>query len=298
MRIDQTHRKWIWGSVIVLIVAAAVYIPYDRLTMGGARGGTALGIIYGSVGFAFMIFAGLLSLRKKKPVWRMGRTSTWMRGHIWLGLIAYPLILFHAGFSFGKGTLTLWMMILFTIVIVSGIIGAILQQYMPRMMTQQVPLETIYAEIPRIRGQLLDEADAKVAEITGVSMSQSAMAAANSQTGGVIVTLVQMEDDVRNELTEFYDKELRPYLEQDGAHGRAIADRTISADSFRNLKTLLPDVVHPVVNDLESICEEKRELDHQIRMHRVLHGWLFVHLPLSLALLVMGAIHAIVALQY
>jgi hypothetical protein len=297
MRIDQTHRPWISGCIIGLAVATAVYIPYNHLTMGGARGGTVIGIIYGVVGFAFMIFAGLLSLRKKFPVWRMGRTSTWMRGHLWLGLISYPIILFHAGFSFGKGTLTWWMMAIFTVVIVSGVVGAILQHYMPRMMTREVPYETIYAEIPRIRGQLVDEADMKVAEVTGV-MSESAMAQASGGTGGVVVTVVQMENEVREELTRFYDSELRPYIEKEGGKGCAIAMRQTSMAMFANLRTLLPDVIHPVVSDLESICEEKRELDHQIRMHRILHGWLFIHVPLSLALLLMGVVHAVIALRY
>ena len=228
----------------------------------------------------------------------MGRTSTWMRSHLWLGLISYPIIFLHSGFSFGKGALTWWMMVIFTIVIISGIIGAILQHYLPKMMSKQVPYETIYAEIPVIRGQLLDEADVKVAEVTGVSMSASAVTNAAEDAGGVIVTLVQMEEDVRNELTRFYDNELRPFLEQSGGKGRAIADRSTSVAKFANLKTLLPEEIHPVIADLEIICEEKRQLDHQIVLHRILHGWLFIHAPLSLALLVMGAIHAVIALTY
>ena len=48
----------------------------------------------------------------------------------------------------------------------------------------------------------------------------------------------------------------------------------------------------------QMVGEEKRELDHQIVLHRLLHGWLFIHAPLSLALLVMGAIHAVIALRY
>ncbi|HWC18616.1 MAG TPA: hypothetical protein VG498_16520, partial [Terriglobales bacterium] len=114
----------------------------------------------------------------------------------------------------------------------------------------------------------------------------------------VVVTLVQMEDGVRNELTRFYSNELRPYLEQAGNKERSIAERTVSSLMFKNLRTVLPEVVHPVVAHLENICEEKRELDHQARLHRLLHGWLFVHVPLSFALLLLGAVHAIVALQY
>ena len=298
MRIDQTHRRWFWGSLIGLAVAGAIYIPYVHFTIGGARGGTVVGISYGVVGFGLMIFAGLLSLRKRFPVWRMGRTSTWMRGHLWLGLLSYPIIFLHSGFSFGKGTLTWWMMLLFTIVIISGVSGALIQHYLPKVMTRQVPYETIYAEIPRIRAQLLDEADLKVAEVTGVTMSESSMAAAAGSTGGVIVTLVQMEPDVRDELTRFYSKEMRAFIEKQGGKGCAIAERSNSTAMFDNLKTLLPEAIHPLVADLESICEEKRELDRQIVLHRILHGWLLIHLPLSFALLLMGAVHAVIALRY
>ena len=50
-------------------------------------------------------------------------------------------------------------MLLMLIVIVSGIFGAALQHYLPRMMTAQVPMETIYEEIPHVRAQLFEEAD-------------------------------------------------------------------------------------------------------------------------------------------
>ena len=298
MRLDQTHRPWLLRSVIIVSLGLAVYVPYSHFTVGGARGGTAIGIIYGSVGFAFMIFAGLLSLREKFPILRIGRTSTWMRGHLWIGLISYPIILFHSGFSFGQGRLTWWMMLVFTIVIVSGIAGAVLQHSMPRMMTRQVPYETIYDEIPRVRAQLLDEADVKVAEITGITMSESAMSASANQNGGVVVTLVQMEDQVRSELTRFYSNEMRPYLEEAGAKGSRLANRSSSAAMFVSLRKLLPELVQPVIADLEGICEEKRELDHQVLLHRILHGWLLVHVPLSFALLLMGAAHALIALRY
>jgi hypothetical protein len=49
---------------------------------------------------------------------------------------------------------------------------------------------------------------------------------------------------------------------------------------------------------LEAICEERRELAQQKRLHHWLHGWLLVHVPLSLALLLLSAAHAVLALRY
>jgi hypothetical protein len=67
---------------------------------------------------------------------------------------------------------------------------------------------------------------------------------------------------------------------------------------FRQMRVLLPPNLHPAIDDLENICEEKRELDQQSTMHKLLHGWLLVHVPLSYAVLLLGAIHAFIALRY
>ena len=69
-----------------------------------------------------MMFAVLLSLRKKFPIWRIGRAQTWMRGHLWLGLLSYPLILFHSAFSMGNG-LSRALMWIFSFVVASGLVG-------------------------------------------------------------------------------------------------------------------------------------------------------------------------------
>src|SRR5205085_11035289 len=73
-------------------------------------------------------------------------------------------ILFHAGFAW-RGPLTFLLMILFFVVIASGILGAILQHYLPSLMTRQVPAETIQEEIPHVREQLRAEAEQVVGSI-------------------------------------------------------------------------------------------------------------------------------------
>jgi hypothetical protein len=52
------------------------------------------------------------------------------------------------------------------------------------------------------------------------------------------------------------------------------------------------------VADLENICEEERQLIRQRRLYLWLHGWLLVHVPLSLVLIALGGVHAAVALRY
>lgn len=101
MRMDKTQRGWALASLAILAISAAVYAVYALNAPQGPRGGSNIGLIFGSVGFGFMIFAALLGARKRVPTWRIGRAQAWMRGHLWLGFLALPIILFHGGFHFG-----------------------------------------------------------------------------------------------------------------------------------------------------------------------------------------------------
>jgi hypothetical protein len=257
-------------------------------------GGTAAGLAFGGAGFAFMIFAALLGARKRVPVYRFGRAQTWMRGHLWLGLLSFPLILFHSGFRYGHG-LTAWLMALLIVVVLSGLFGAALQHYMPRVMTREVTMETIYEEIGHVRAQLLVEAEELMEQVNGQNKKTAAEGAdADSAAPIAAVAVVNESAPLRN----FYEQELKPFLEKPGARGSALSDATQSHNAFTQLRTLVPASLHLTIDDLESICEEERQLTLQSQLHVWLHGWLLLHIPLSLALILLGAIHAVMALRY
>jgi hypothetical protein len=99
-------------------------------------------------------------------------------------------------------------------------------------------------------------------------------------------------------LRNFYDRELKPFLEKPNARGSALGDAAQAGSAFIQLRTLVPASLHTTIADLEGICEEERQLTLQSRLHLWLHAWLLVHIPLSLALLLLGAIHAVMALRY
>jgi hypothetical protein len=304
--IDHSHRKWVIASSSILAIALAVYIPYALNSPRGPRGGSTLGLIYGSVGFGFMLFAGLLGLRKNFPVWRLGRAQTWMRGHLWLGFVSFPLILLHGGFHFG-GPLTRLLMWLFLFVFASGVLGAALQHFLPRIHTAQLPMETIYEQIDRVRGQLAEEATQLVQEtcaslegdVSHAGERQRAMAAGAGANWDVTVASgMQVDEQASTELKRFLQLEVHPYLMQAGRRGARLGRPEVSAAMFRQVRLLLPATLHSNLDDLENICEEKRQLDRQRRFHALLHGWLLVHVPLSYALLLLGTWHAVVALRF
>jgi len=253
-----------------------------------------------------MLVAGLLGLRKKFPIWRVGRAQTWMRAHLWLGFLSFPLILLHGGFHFG-GTLTRVLMWLFVLVFVSGLVGAALQHYLPRLHTAQLPMETIYEQIDRVQNQLAEEASRIVeescaaleGEVSGASVQQRAMAASAGSNWDVTVAAgLQVDEQASLELRRFLHAEIAPYLARKSGSRTRLRNASMAAAMFRQLRVLFPPGLHSSIDDLENICEEKRQLDKQNRLHNLLHGWLFVHIPLSYAVLLLGTWHGIVALRF
>ena len=170
MRIDRTHRPWLLISIAILAMSSAWYVYYVTRGSGalnGPSGASVPGLTFGIVGTLFMLFAGLLGMRKKVRTWRIGSAQFWMRGHLWLGTLALPLIWFHAGFRHG-GTLTSVLMWITYAIVLSGIVGAILQHVLPGRMMRELPNESVYEQIARVRQQLAIDAD-QVAAICGPS---------------------------------------------------------------------------------------------------------------------------------
>jgi hypothetical protein len=97
---------------------------------------------------------------------------------------------------------------------------------------------------------------------------------------------------------EIYREKIRPFLE----HGPQTADVLSHADRarefFDDMRTRLSPDSHHVVAALEGWCSQRREFHLQARLQWWLHGWLAVHLPLSIALVVLLMAHVFFALKY
>jgi hypothetical protein len=293
MRIDSTHKPWLWISIAVVALSTLAYILYALHAMPG--GGTPLGLMFGALALGCMIFAALLSVRKRFPIWRIGRARIWMKAHLWLGFLALPLVLFHAAFH-ARGLLAAVLMLLTVVVVVSGIFGAWLQHTLPSRMFREVPYETIYDQIGVIRTQLAAEAQQHATNVTQM------LAPARGAGATVVLTMLtvpELGDEVAA-FDLFYQSQVAPYLlaERKDAIKMALYDRTVAKQEFENYRTLFPQAAWPPIAALEDVCEEKRQLDHQVRLHHWLHSWLLIHLPLSAALLLLACIHAVVALRF
>src|SRR5437868_6707011 len=171
MRITNwKHFPWFLFVLVATIAACLLYVGNfhpERMPAGihlpssliqtptehHTVGGTPLGLAFGAISLGIFVFAALLNLRKKVPLWRVGTVQRWLRAHIWLTFLTVPHILLHSGFRLG-GPMTTLLMALYALVMVSGIYGLVLQHVMPRLMKERLPAETVFEQIPHIRAQL------------------------------------------------------------------------------------------------------------------------------------------------
>jgi hypothetical protein len=322
MIIDQSHEKWIVRSSSAAIVCAAGYLVYALNAPGSPSGRSVPGLVFGSAAFAIFIFECLLSSRKKYPASPLGRVHSWLRAHVWLGLFSFLLVLFHSGLKWGTGLSALLMWI-FAIVTVSGIVGVVVQHWIPRRLTALVTRETIYEQIPEVITSLRIEADERVEFVTAdVGITEEAREivraggrkfyfdpAQRKSAGEKVeaerqrrkeVPQIEVDSPARDALKLRYLQEIRPYLAARPASGseRLFGDAPALHAYFDRLRTLTPVSVHEVLSDLEDICDERRQLRIQQKLHLWLHTWLYIHVPLSFSLLVLTTVHAVLALRY
>jgi hypothetical protein len=135
-----------------------------------------------------------------------------------------------------------------------------------------------------------------MADLMAMAAKMEAMGVTPNQAATVL--LVQPAPPVTDSLRTFYEREVKPFLAgpRGGTHSLSVPAQ--ARNRFQQLRTMAPPELQEVVKDLESICEEARQLERQEKLHHFLHGWLLIHIPLSYALLLLSAVHAVMAFRY
>ena len=310
------HRPWF---LVTVSAAAGAIIWYAVASINAGTllgGGSFPGLSFGVVGGLIVVFEILLSPRKKKRAWRVGRAVLWMKGHIWLGLLCLVLIVFHSGFRWMPGSLSGVLMFLFLAVCISGIWGLILQQFLPKMMLESVPAETIHSQIDRVLEQLLEETGQLVGVTCGreeveVVVGSPAATAGKPYTvigsiratgpfqGKTLQTKIQARRLPDSEpLLELFDTMVEPYLRARSGSALPLASAKYSQVVFQKTRTRVNPEAHGVVDLLEGACDQRRQFDIQSRLNRWLHSWLLVHVPLSFAMFILMIAHVWYAFRY
>jgi len=363
---------WLYvGNFIPEKLPASLRLPDSLIQKPSEHrsiGGTPLGLIFGAISLLIFIFAALLGVRKKLVLWRIGNLQRWLRAHIWLTLLTIPLVILHSGFRLG-GPMTTLLVVVYAIVMVSGVYGLALQHQLPRIMKERLPAETVYEQIPHVRAQLLaaatkmrdsfkpnppaktDAGAPAPSQIKAVTAGSTPMASTSSDlstpvaraktvvgstitaaTVSIPATVAAVADtgpaatsatpqakpaapqprpaaaatkpapapDPESEvaLVEFLEQQILPYLAAHRGDKLQLGKSRYSEELFRFVRLRVGETYRGRVEEIQSWCDERRMLDLQVRLQHWLHGWLFVHAPLSFLLIMLTVWHAYVTMFY
>jgi hypothetical protein len=208
----------------------------------------------------------------------------------------------------------------FIAVIASGVFGLVMQNVLPRLMTEAVPDETAYSQIDEVGRQFAADAvrlarlyggasaDARyedlVAEPTESAGSHFGSRAGAPRRVGTLVTRsrhpqVDLSPAADSpELHRSLADDVIVFLRTGHSPSGKLARPTEAAWYFDDLRRRVQPAARPAVDQIETLCSRRRQLNLQQRMHAWLHGWMSIHLPLSAGMMLLLVAHIIGALVY
>lgn len=247
-------------NVAVLVLLSVVYVI--DTPVGGPSGGSVVGYTYGALATAGILYLMWFGIRKRSYHARRTTLQGCLSAHVWLGISLAIIVPLHSGFSFGLNVHTL-AYALMMVVVLSGIWGAM--QY----------------------GSLAPQIQSHRGGATLKKLLEQQVLLNNE-----IQSLAYQKSDAFLALIQKIDFEFSPSF-WSAIMGRAPA--AISTAQTATFLSGLPDKEHDDAMKLVKLVDRKQELVqttlNEVQILARLKLWLYIHLPVSFALLAALAIH-------
>jgi hypothetical protein len=268
-------RRWRW-AVLLLLAAACVPFALERWRRGAFQhGGSELGFWYGVAAAALVLLLAAYGLRKRAYASRLGGLEGWLHSHVWLGVAVAVVALLHSGLRF-EDRVAVAAFLLLLAVVGSGLVGAYLYQAVPRRLTavesDQAP-EEISAELNRLAASMARLTAGRSATFRRIHAALARETRPRPWAGWRLV-----------------------FSPGAGAAARAGGGRW---------EALLGEVAEEEREELRRLLvlarqhrELHRELLLQQRYRNLMDAWLWLHVPLTFALLAVLAAHVAAALYF
>ena len=224
---------------------------------------------------ALMVFLALFNVRKKLSMLPLGNAQTWLRLHVTGGILALVFFWIHTGRFWPLGHYEQALALLFYLLTANGIVGFILQKFYPGHLTQ-TGLEIIYERIPAEIIEIRERAEALVLECT-------------KETG--VETLAQYY----LETLEWFFRKPRFFAEH--AVGRLKARHWLR-QRLATVKRYLNDAENVYLAKLQVLAETKNKIDLHYALQTILKSWLLIHIPLTVAVIVLVIWHIVLVHVY
>jgi hypothetical protein len=255
--------------VFMVLLVAMVAAFAASTTQPRAQGAWQLG--FGIAAATVMLGVVLYGVRRRLPGWPLGRVATWLRWHLYGGVLFQLLVLMHSGFHVPGGALNLLLWFLTLWLTVTGLLGLWIQRWIPRAISSGLADEVHYNRIPELVQGLAQRAEAFVA-----SCDES--------------------------IQSFYRTSLAPAFAAPQPKLIYYADvtggRLSRRRQFEYLANALGTEERKKLEQLEGMFRAKLELDAHYSLQRALRWWLVAHVPVAIVLVVLVAAHVVIALRY
>lgn len=225
--------------------------------------------------FALVLALTLFNARKKLPFLPLVKAATWLQIHIYAGWLCLFVFLLHIRLRLPGGALEITLALVFCLVILSGFFGLYISRHLPpRMARSGEPL--VFERIPAFRLRIQREVEALV--------RQAERETESSTLGNFYVQY----------LRDFFTERpgLFSALGRAGRKWHALYAETSALDRYLNERE------KTIATEIRDWLETKRNLDFQYAAQRLLKLWLFVHIPLTYSLILLGLAHGFIATLY
>ena len=288
--LDYARRRYFWWALALCVVSTVLY--YWHQPAEPPNGGTWLGYTLGTVGALLILWLLAFGVRKRSYRSNLGTVRGWLSAHVYLGLALLLVATLHSGFQFGWNVHTL-AYVLMCIVIASGLFGVVAYLRYPQLMSDNrasLTREQMLEELAGIDDRCVRHATAMRGEFANVIVSNRDRTA----IGGGAWALLRGRDDSRVVLPA-----------PSGGGERMVANPAQSAvlDWLgERLSRSSDGELSQQIRELMTLIGARRMLlqklvrDAQIRAW--LEVWLYVHVPLSFALLAALTAHVLSVFIY
>jgi hypothetical protein len=218
-----------------------------------------------------VLFLGLYNIRKKLPFLAVGSSTAWLQWHIYVGLGSVGVFALHVGPRWPNGIVDTCLAATYLLTVVSGILGLYFTRAIPKQLSR-VGDELVFEQIPAFHRQVRAEAGEVV---LGSVSASGATTLADFYTG---------------RLYAFFHRPrgvwylLRPTTTWRRALMREMQD----------LRRYLSDAELAACERLFALVRRKDDLDFHEARQRLLKVWLFGHIGLTYALVLLGLVHGLV----
>ena len=284
--------RYLWWGLALVALSVALYSTQTGL--GRRNGGTWQGYTLGTLGALLIVWLALYGIRKRAYSSRLGSVQGWASAHVYLGIALTVVATLHCAFNFGWNIHTLAYALMIA-VILSGFIGLYVYLNNPGVIADNRAggsRAALFAELYELDAQARDLA-ARCNPAVGLAIKSSIE---RTVLGGSVLRQLTGYDDSRLMVTQ----ETTPDA---GARLVANTDQQAAIDFVSNrLPRTDKRAEAAVLQSLVTVlCRRQmilRRVRRDIRLTGWLRLWLYVHVPLSIALLGALSAHILVTFVY